>query len=147
MGTVYAEISLKNATDVNNARRGIMVEKEVRGMEVRALVDTGSGSLVINEAVRQRLGLVIEGLRQAELADGGRQVYQVTEPVRIQWKDRDTVCRALVLPGAEEILLGAIPLEDMDLVVDPVGQKLKGAHGDEILCMVKPLRPAYRAAP
>jgi hypothetical protein len=39
-------------------------------------------------------------------------------------------CRPLVIPNATEVLLGAIPLEDMDLMVDPVGQKLVGRHGD-----------------
>jgi hypothetical protein len=83
------------------------------------------------------LGLEIGGLRRAELADDARQVYQVTEPVEVQWKDRESTCRALLLPGAEEVLLGATPLEDMDLIVDPAGQELKGAHGDEVVCMVK----------
>jgi hypothetical protein len=40
-------------------------------------------------------------------------------------------CRPWVVPGAKEVLLGAIPLEDMDLMVDPVRQQLVGVHGDE----------------
>jgi hypothetical protein len=35
------------------------------------------------------------------------------------------------------VLLGAIPLEDMDLIVDPAGRELRGAHGDEVVCLVK----------
>jgi clan AA aspartic protease len=137
LGTVYAEITLKNAGDGIKARDGIIPAREVREITLRALVDTDAGTLVINEAARQKLGLQIEGLRRAELADGTKQVYQVTEPVRIQWKNRTTACPALVLPGAGDVLLGAIPLEDMDLIVDPAGQELKGAHGDEVLCLVK----------
>ena len=137
MGTVYAEINLKNAGDSIKARDGIIADEKVRGATVMALVDTGTGTLVINEAIRQQLGLEIVGLRRAELADGGRQFYRMTEPVEIGWQNRDTVCRALVLPDADEILLGSIPLEDMDMIVDPVRQELKGAHGDEILCLVK----------
>lgn len=136
MGTVYAKITLKNATDANMVRRGI-TEKEARKTTVQALVDTGAGTLVINEAAQRQLGLTITGLRGAELADGARQIYQVTEPVEIQWKDRTTACPALVLPGAGDVLLGAIPLEDMDLIVDPAGRELKGAHGDEVVCPVK----------
>jgi hypothetical protein len=89
-----------------------MAEKDVRQCTIRTLVDSG-----------------------AYLADGVRQVCRVTEPVKIQWENRDTVCRALLLPGAEEVLLGAIPLEDMDLIVDPAGG-LKRAHGDEAVCLV-----------
>jgi clan AA aspartic protease len=137
MGTVYAEITLKNVADVSYVQRGDMAEKDVRECTVRALVDTGAGTLVINEAVRRQLGLEIKGLRSAYLADGLRQVCRVTEPVEIHWKNRDTACPALLLPGAEEVLLGAIPLEDMDLVVDPSSRELRGAHGDEVVCLIK----------
>jgi clan AA aspartic protease len=136
MGTVYAEITLKNSLDVSKAQEGIIPEKTVRETTVRALVDTGAGTLVINEAMRQKLGLRVKGLRRAELADGAKQVYQMTEPVEVHWKDRESICRALVLPEAREALLGAIPLEEMDLIVDPTEQALKGAHGDEVLCRV-----------
>jgi clan AA aspartic protease len=136
MGTVYADITLKNTLDLGKARAGIIPEKEVRAAAVRAMVDTGAGTLVINETVRRQLGLEIEGQRGARLADGVRQICQITEPVNIQWKNRDSVCRALLLPNAEEVLLGAIPMDDMDLIVDPTKQELKGAHGDEVVCRV-----------
>jgi hypothetical protein len=45
-------------------------------------------------------------------------------------------CEPWVLPGTDEVLLGAIPLEDMDLIVDPKNQKLVGAHGDEPLALI-----------
>jgi clan AA aspartic protease len=136
MGIVYSDITLKNAGDVANVQRGIIPEKDVRAVTVNALVDTGAGTLVINEETRQKLGLAIEGLRRATLADGVSAPYQVTEPVRIHWKNRDTTCPALVIPGTAKVLLGAIPLEDMDLIVDPQGQQLVGAHGDEVVCLV-----------
>ena len=82
------------------------------------------------------LGLGIQGTHQARLADGAAQHYDMTEPVHVQWKNRDSICRALVLPNASNVLLGAIPLEDMDLMVNPSKQELVGIHGDEILCMV-----------
>jgi clan AA aspartic protease len=137
MGIVYAEIMLKNRTDMDMANKGLIKEQEVRQTTVNALVDTGSGTLVINEALRQKLGLGIIGLRRSILADGGRNTYQVTEGLIIKWKDRETECRAIVVPVAEDVLLGAIPLEDMDLIVNPVRQQLEGAHGDEILMMIK----------
>jgi hypothetical protein len=43
----------------------------------------------------------------------------------------------VVIPESEEVLLGAIPLEDMDLRVNPVKQALEGIHGDEVLYMLK----------
>ncbi|MDR2784406.1 MAG: clan AA aspartic protease [Treponema sp.] len=137
MGTVYTEITLKNAGDNVRVSDGRITEQEVRTTTVRALVDTGAGSLIISEQVREKLGLAVKGLRSAALANGGREVCRLTEPVEIHWKDRYTTCHALVLPGVEDVLLGAIPLEDMDLLVDPARRELTGAHGDEVVCMVK----------
>ncbi|MDR0383317.1 MAG: hypothetical protein LBH50_04960 [Spirochaetaceae bacterium] len=137
MGTVYTEIILKNAGDVTNVGRGLIQEKDVRSVTVNALADTGAGTLVINEDVCNKLGLAIEGLRKATLADNSKSFCKVTEPVKIYWKDRTTACMALVIPGDGDVLLGAIPLEDMDLIVHPASQELRGAHGDEVVCLLK----------
>jgi hypothetical protein len=51
-------------------------------------------------------------------------------------KNRRFTCNALVLPDAPDILLGVIPLEFMDLIVDPIRQELVGAHGDQAVMMV-----------
>ena len=130
MGLVYEEITLRNAVDVFTARRGITEESEVRETTVRALVDTGAGTLVINEDVRRQLGLELVKSDGGRLANGTWQAYSLTEPVQVQWKDRDMVCEAIFLPDADEILLGAIPLEAMDLIVNPANMELIGAHGD-----------------
>jgi clan AA aspartic protease len=137
LGIVYSEIVLKNAGDVANVQRGIIPEKEVRTVAVKAMVDTGAGTLVINEEIRAKLGLATQSLRRTALADGVSAIYQVTEPVYIHWEDRDTACMAVVIPHADSVLLGAIPLEDMDLIVDPKRQQLVGAHGNEVVCLVK----------
>jgi predicted aspartyl protease len=137
MGTVYAQITLKNAFDVGKVERGYIKPQEVRQTTVMAMVDTGAGTLVINEEVCAILGLRIEGLRRASFGNAAKQVCKVTEPVKIYWKDRLCNCSALVVSGADEVLLGAIPLEDMDLIVNPAKQELVGAHGDEVVCLVK----------
>jgi predicted aspartyl protease len=72
MGTVYSEIVLKNAGDIVKARDGFIPEQQIHAAAVNALVDTGAGTLVINEEIRQKLGLVVEGLRRSTLADGTR---------------------------------------------------------------------------
>jgi hypothetical protein len=56
--------------------------------------------------------------------------------VEIRWKDRRTSQEAVVIPDAGEILLGALPLEGMDLCVDPVNQRLAGVHGDQRIHLV-----------
>jgi clan AA aspartic protease len=135
MGTVYAEITLKNSGDLVRANEGIIPEQEVREVTVKAVVDTGAISLVINEDIRRKLGLAIEKTRSASLAGGGKADCGITEPLRIHWKERDATCQAVVLPEGE-VLLGVIPLEFMDLIVDPVSEQLVGAHGDRIISRV-----------
>ena len=136
MGFVHAEITLKNAVDEANAQRGIIKESEIRQTTLTAMVDTGAGTLVINEEIRQLLGLEIKAFRQAKLADGSLNKCGLTEPVCVQWKNRDTICQAMVLPNSSTVLLGAIPLEGMDLIINPVSQELTGAHGEEILHLI-----------
>jgi clan AA aspartic protease len=131
MGTVREEITLKNANDVGNVRRGYIKESDVRQTTIRVVADTGADTLVINESVRKTLGLEIVGPADAWLADGENRGCSYTEPVEVHWKDRFMICQPWVLPNAPEVLLGAIPLEDMDLIVDPVDQCVVGKHGDK----------------
>ena len=137
MGETYAEITLKNAGDVTRLQDGHIKEPEIRQVTVKALVDTGARTLVISGELCQKLGLRTEGERRAVLADGTKHIYNLTEPVNIRWKNRAVNCDALVVPGADEVLLGVIPLEAMDLRVNPVEQILEGAHGDEVVCLLK----------
>jgi len=132
MGLVYEEITLKNYSDVEFCDNGLIKESEIRQITVQALVDTGASSLVINEEIREKLGLKIIGKRYATLANSKEEVCKKTGAVEIIWKDRSSIIPALVVPGDGEVLLGAIPLEDMDLIVDPSRQVLVHAHGDKI---------------
>jgi clan AA aspartic protease len=137
MGEVKAALTLMNAVDVGMAQRGLMKEEDVRQETVTAIVDTGSTFIVINEALRARLGLRIKRAGSVGLAGGKRSMCNYTEPVTIRWQDRETECRAVVLPEGKEILLGVLPLEGMDLLVNPVAQCLQGAHGDEMVFMLR----------
>ena len=136
MGMVKAEITLTNPMDEGYARDGYIKQEEIRTVTVQAIVDTGAMSMVINEELRQKLGLGIKEEKFAKIANGQRVKCHVTDLVEIRWKNRIWGVHALVIPGAEEILLGAIPLEGLDLMVNPVTQELVGVHGDEVEYMV-----------
>ena len=56
--------------------------------------------------------------------------------MEIRWKDRSFPGQALVTSENGPVLLGVIPLEAMDLIVDPIRQELVGAHGDKIVSRV-----------
>ena len=66
------------------------------------------------------------------LADGSHRECDYVGTVHIHFDNRLASCLALVLPGADEILLGVIPLEEMDVIIDPNTQKL-AVHPDRPL--------------
>jgi clan AA aspartic protease len=135
MGTFTEEITLANAGDKVRVECGVL--KEVRTITLNAMPDTGAWTLIIDEATRQKLGLAIVETVDSSLADGSTTQYGLTEPVEIRWKNRRTSQEAVVIPNANDILLGALPLEGMDLYVDPVNQRLAGVHGDRRVHLVK----------
>jgi hypothetical protein len=102
MGEVKETITLVNAWDATNARRGIIKAAEVRQVTVEAVVDTGAGPLVINEALRQQLGLEIEERKSVFLAGKVPQQCARAELVNIHWKNRHTASRPLVFPAGDE---------------------------------------------
>ena len=118
MGLTYAEITLANGADSALAALGRLPKEEVKRVNVTALVDSGAYMLAINENVRSQLDLPVFEKRSAKLADGTIAPCDIVGPVDVFFKNRATTCRAVVLPGNCEILLGAIPLEDMDVVID-----------------------------
>ena len=133
MGTFKEEITLENVIDRGLANRGYIDESQIRTLIVEAMPDTGAWTLVINDDIREKLGLTIEGSSDSTLADGKSSNYPITETVKIKWKDRSIALPAVVVADAKEVLLGALPLEGMDLIVDPVRGQLTGAHGDQPL--------------
>lgn len=105
-------------------RRHQLDVEDVKKMTVTMLVDTGAYNLCINEVIQQQLQLPILDKKKAQLANGQIEEYDVVGPVDIKFKNRETTCRAFVLPGDSEPLLGAIPMEGMDLIIHPLRQEL-----------------------
>jgi len=130
MGTFVEKITLENSRDRILAECGHIPENQVRTLEVEAMPDTGAWTLIINEETRQQLGLKTVSTVESTIADGTTTMYDLTEAVEIRWKNRQTSQQAVVIPSVKHNLLGAIPLEALDLCVDPVNQKLVGIHGD-----------------
>jgi len=137
MSIVYTEITLKNADDIGIAASGLVKNHKIRQATVKAVVDTGAWTLIINEELCKELGLRILKTKTGTLADGSKGEYNLVGPLEVNWKDRSTNCDALVLPNADDILLGAIPLEAMDLMVHPRKEEVIGAHGEEEIHKVK----------
>lgn len=124
MGLVYAEIELISVDDLVLNRHGFLPEDKIKRMLVNALVDSGAYMLVINEHIKQQLDLPVIEEQVFRMADDSERRGEVVGPVEIRFENRSTSVRAVVLPGTAEVLLGSIPLEDLDVVIDPKQQRL-----------------------
>ena len=124
MGLVYADLELINLADETLCDGGYLQKEEVRSMSVNMMADSGAIRLTINEVIRKQLGLKVRASQNISLVDGPKRTLEVAGPVRIKFKNRDCITDAFVLPGEEEPLLGAVPMELMDLVIIPSEQRL-----------------------
>jgi len=106
MGLVSAKITLRNPR-----------KPRLAPVETDALADSGSVHLCIPDHVRIQLELEEIDKKEATLADDSRKLVSYVGPIEIRFKNRVGFAGALVL--GNQVLLGAIPLEDMDLVVIP----------------------------
>lgn len=124
MVLVYADIELVNAEDLTLAKNHVIGAEEVKHMTVNMLLDSGAYNMCINESIQEQLDLPFVEKRKGILANGKIEEYDMVGPVQVKFKNRKTICYALVLPGSNEALLGAIPREDMDVLIHPLRQEL-----------------------
>lgn len=106
MGHIFADIQLDNPRDIN-----------LKPVKVQALADTGALMLCIPKHIALQLKLETDSEREVTVADGGKQTVPYVGPIRVRFKDRSCFVGALVL--GDEVLLGAVPMEDMDLILSP----------------------------
>ena len=108
MGLVHAEVTLSNP----RRRDGALAP-----MTVRALVDTGAVNLCIPAHIALQLELEELERREVTTADGKATLVPYVGPVQVRFENRSCFVGAFVL--GDNVLLGSIPLEDMDLVLNP----------------------------
>ncbi len=124
MGLTYADVELINSVEIGMARRHMIGEEEIKRVNINILVDIGAYMLCINENIKEILQVPVVEKRRGQLADGNVVEYDVAGPIEIRFKTRRCVVDAMVLKGDNEPLLGAIPLEDMDVLIHPLRQEL-----------------------
>ena len=111
MGLIYTEIALSNPSD------GALAP-----LQAQALVDSGAINLCIPERIAEQLKLEVQETREVITADAKRMSVDYVGPVKVSFANRSCFTGALILGNS--VLLGAIPMEDMDLIINPREQKL-----------------------
>ena len=132
-GKVAVAARIENLRDMHGVDAGVLRPEEARYVDVTdALVDTGATMLSLPRRLVQQLGLRRRRTRIARTSAGTVQ-FGIYEAVRLTVQERDCLVEVAELPDECPVLIGQIPLEALDFVVDPVGQKLVGNpdHGGE----------------
>ena len=134
IGPVYAEIELLNFDDLALNRCGF--HADIRTITRRALVNSGEAELVINQEIKEFLDLRVREARTVRFADGSLRQVEIVGPVEVRFEHHSTIVMAIVMPDAEQILLGRIPLAGLGVYIDPESKQL----------LVIPERPIKRVA-
>lgn len=126
MGEVLVAATIENLFDLNDARDGKISGSEVRRIEVTdARIDTGATYVALPRSLISRLGLT--KLREARsLTANGVTMIGIFDPVRLTIQGRACTVEVSELADGCPVLIGYIPLEMLDFVVDPKGQRLIG---------------------
>jgi clan AA aspartic protease len=111
MGHVFAQLELSNPR-----------KPDLSPVKVKALADTGAVMLCIPEHVSLQLELEQETVREVSVADGRKRNISYVGPITVRFGKRFCYVGALVL--WDEVLLGAVPMADMDLVLNPARREM-----------------------
>jgi predicted aspartyl protease len=133
MGKVIVTALVENLDDLTDERVGRLTSDQVRRVEVTdALVDSGATGLLMPKRLIAQLGLTPLRSRNAKTV-GGTVSMQVYRAARLTIQGRDCISDVTEIGDDLPVLIGQIPLESMDWVIDMPGQKLIGnpAHGGE----------------
>jgi clan AA aspartic protease len=133
MGRVAVAATVESIEDLYRVQRGEMAADQVRRIDFPdALVDTGATGLSLPRRLVEQLGLLPLRMRRAVTTEGVRDRLTFGA-VRLTVQGRDCVCDVTQVDDACPVLIGQVPLELMDFVVDPGRRQLVGnpAHGGE----------------
>ena len=132
-GKVVVSAQIVNIADELLQSHGHACPEGIRSVEVDdALIDTGATFLSLPTRLIKQLGLEKVGSRAAK-TPAGPITFSRYEPVRLTVQERDCIVQVYEVPDSCPALIGQIPLESLDFVVDPVGQRLIGNpdHGGQ----------------
>jgi predicted aspartyl protease len=137
MGRFSVEVELINNEDLFRAKAGLILPGQVRRARIRGVVDSGATRLVIPKAVATQLGLDVTGSSKVCYADGRMAKRQIAENIRLNYAGRGGVFSAVLEPKRESALIGAIVIEDLDLLIDCTGQRLVPRDAKQIVSEVE----------
>lgn len=124
VGRVVTEFEVANFGDIEAARRGLMDADRVRRLRIKGVMDSGAVRFVLPRAIIEQLGLPLTGKTRVRYADGRTATRPTAQGVYVELLGRSSTFTAIAEPNRDSALIGAIVLEDLDLLVDCTHNRL-----------------------
>jgi len=137
MGRFSVDLIVANNRDVVNLGDGHNVLEHVKHVMVSGVVDSGAARLVLPQCIVDELQLKVDGEMTVRFADNRRAKRQIVNNVWLELLGRHSVFTAVVEPARDDALIGAIVLEELDLLVDCGTQTLYPREPDSILTEIE----------
>lgn len=137
MGRFSVEVLIANNRDVVMAKPTARIPESVRHLTLAGVVDSGAARLVLPQRAAQELQLQADGETMVRFADGRREKRALVSNVWLQYQGRHGVFSAVVEPNRDDALIGAMVLEELDLLVDCGTQSLYPREPDLVLTEIE----------
>lgn len=137
VGRFSIDVELTNQADLVRAQDGHLASDKVRRTMIRGVVDSGATRLVIPASTAKELGLDLSDTVRVRYADGRTADRQVAKFVQLTFAGRSGLFTAVVEPGRDSALIGAIVMEDLDLLIDCGAQKLVPRDPNRIISEIE----------
>jgi predicted aspartyl protease len=124
VGRLSIEFEVANNDDLALVRAGALAPDKVRRQTIKGVVDSGAARLVLPKSVAIHLGLSVRSQTRVRYADGRTALRGIAQGAHVTLLGREGIFTAVVEPKRQDALIGAIVLEDLDLLVDCTHQRL-----------------------
>jgi predicted aspartyl protease len=136
VGRFKVEIELANNDDMVTVRRGYLKPQEVRRQKIDGVVDSGAAYLVLPTAIAKKMGLAVTEKIKVRYANGSVARREKVEGVRLDLLGRHGLFSAILEPKRDTALIGAIVLEELDLLIDTKNGKLYPRDPESVLAEI-----------
>jgi clan AA aspartic protease len=137
MGRFSVEFEVANFGDIEDVERKLLAPDKVRHLTIRGVVDSGAAKFVLPKSVAKQLGLREIGKAKVRYADGRNATRITVTGAQVTLLGRQGIFSAIVEPNRDSALIGAIVLEDLDLLVDCTHQRLRPRDPDFIISEIE----------
>ncbi len=137
MGRLIVDVEVANYRDIVETELGHLPAAKVRRMTIKGVIDSGATRVVLPEAVAKHLGLPATSKVKVRYTDGRTAKRPQVEAVYLKLLGRHSVFNATLEPKRDTALIGAIVLEDLDLLLDSAKQRLYPRDPDFVVSEIE----------